>query len=227
MSQQPLTPPLVKICGTTSRADAVLALEAGADFVGVVLDHPPSPRHVALEDAARHFSGVLEESQAVLVALSVNKTLEWHERARQVLEGMAPRLIFQLHGDEQPSLVRELKSRGFEAWTAVGEPGETGRARALAMLEAGADGVLIDARAQSAGGVVYGGTGRRSDWALASSLPQEGARVVLAGGLSPENVRQAAETVRPWAVDCISGVEARKGVKDVDRVRSFVQAARG
>ena len=203
----------------------MLACQAGADFVGVILDHPPSPRHVALDEAPRHFEGVLDGGDAALVAVSVNRPLEWHERARQVLEGLTPRLIVQLHGDEEPALVRELKKSGFEVWAAVGEPGEAGRARALAMLEAGADAVLIDARAHNADGVVYGGTGRRGDWGLAAKLVDEGARVVLAGGLNPENVRQAIQEVRPWALDCLSGVEARKGVKDAALVRRFVQQA--
>lgn len=218
---------LVKICGTTSRADAILALDAGADFLGVVLDHEPSPRHVALEEAPRLFEGLLQDSPASLVALSVNRPIEWHERALQVLEPVSPRLIAQLHGDEEPHLVRELKSLGLEVWVAIGEPGEAGRTRAGAMLEAGADAVLIDARSQDAGGVVYGGTGRRSDWSLAARLVQEGARVVLAGGLGPDNVRGAIEQVRPWAVDCISGVEKFKGAKDEAKVRDFVRAARG
>ena len=218
---------LIKICGTTSRADALLALDAGADFFGVVLDHEPSPRHVALEEAPQLFENLLQNSSAALVALSVNRPLEWHERALQVLEPVSPRLIAQLHGDEEPDLVRKLKSLGLEVWAAIGEPGQAGRARALAMLEAGADAVLIDARAQDARGVVYGGTGRRSDWSLAARLAEEGARVVLAGGLGPDNVRGAIEQVRPWAVDCISGVEKSRGAKDEAKVRDFVRAARG
>jgi phosphoribosylanthranilate isomerase len=213
---------LVKICGTTSRGDALLAQEAGADFIGVVLDHPPSPRHVALADATQ----VLGEVQLALVALSVNQPLEWHEQARQVLAPLAPRLISQLHGDESPDLIRQLKERDFEVWTAVGEPGEAGLRRAHAMLVAGADAILVDARAVSASGVVYGGTGHRSDWNLAARLVEEGARVVLAGGLNPSNVSEAVQAVRPWAVDCISGVEERRGKKDAVKVRAFVETAR-
>lgn len=216
---------LAKICGTTSRADALLARDAGADFIGIVLDHEPSPRHVPLEAARQVLGDVLQDSPATLVALSVNRPLEWHLRARRELEPLAARLVSQLHGDEEPNLVRELKRRGFTVWAAVGEPGEAGRERALAMLEAGADAILMDARAQDAGGIVYGGTGRRSDWSLAARLVEEGARLVLAGGLGPTNVRLAIDEVRPWAVDCISGVEASRGVKDAAKVQAFVRAA--
>jgi phosphoribosylanthranilate isomerase len=143
-----------------------------------------------------------------------------------VLEPVATRLIAQLHGDEEPGLVRSLKRFGFEVWTAIGGEGEAARARALAMLDAGADAVLMDARVQSASGVVYGGTGHRGDWNVAAQLVHEGARLVLAGGLKPEDVGEAIEVVRPWAVDCASGVEARKGIKDEAKLRSFVQAAK-
>jgi len=217
---------LVKICGTTSRADAVLSLAAGADFLGVVLDHAPSPRCVALEEAPRLLSGVLEGSSAVLVALSVNKPLQWHLRAAQVRDPLAPRVISQLHGDEEAGLVRELKRRGFEVWSAIGGEGEAARERALQMLAAGADALVMDARAHGAGGVIYGGTGQRGDWNLAASLAEQGARVVLAGGLSPQNVARAIAQVQPWAVDCVSGVEAGKGVKDAAKVRAFVHQAR-
>lgn len=211
---------LVKICGTTSRQDAILAHQAGADFLGVVLDHPSSPRHVPLEEAASR----LGPQPIPLVALAVNKPLQWHQRARQVLERLAPRLIVQLHGDEEPALVSELAREG-EVWVAIGEGGEAGWARAQAMRQAGAHAILIDARASGSGGVVYGGTGRRGDWDLAARLVQDGARVVLAGGLGPENVRGAIEEVQPWAVDVASGVEEGKGVKSPEKVRAFVQAA--
>ncbi len=217
---------LVKICGTTSRADARLALEAGADFLGIVLDHAPSPRCVALADIPILLEGALENTSAALVALSVNKTLQWHLRAREALEPLAPHFISQMHGDEEPGLVRELKGRGFTVWSAIGGHGEEARQRALRMLEAGADAILMDARVQDSGGIIYGGTGRRGDWNLAASLVQEGARVVLAGGLSAENVARAVECVRPWAVDCASGVEKRKGEKDEAKLRAFVQEAR-
>jgi phosphoribosylanthranilate isomerase len=214
--------PLVKICGTTSRADALLAQEAGADFVGIVLDHAPSPRCVRLQEAPQ----VLEGVAIPLVALSVNQPLEWHERARQVLEPHTARLILQLHGDEEPELVCELTQRGAQVWVAIGEGGDEGWARAQRMREAGAAAVVMDARVQSPGGVVYGGTGQRGDWKLAARLVQDGARVVLAGGLGPENVREAIDAVQPWAVDVASGVEERKGLKNAPRVREFVRQAR-
>ena len=98
--------------------------------------------------------------------------------------------------------------------------------RAEAMLAAGADALLVDARATSATGTVYGGTGNLSDWSLAREMADSGARVILAGGLAPENVAAAIGAVRPWAVDVISGVEARKGIKDHARVAAFITAAR-
>ena len=95
------------------------------------------------------------------------------------------------------------------------------------MHEAGADAILVDARAATSDGTIYGGTGQRSDWLLARALVSEGVRVVLAGGLDAQNVSSAIEQVRPWLVDAVSGVEARKGVKDPEKVAQFIAAARG
>jgi phosphoribosylanthranilate isomerase len=144
----------------------------------------------------------------------------------------------QLHGDESSSLVRQLKARGLTVWAACSSDGEADssvaderverRACALTGAGAGADAILIDAaRAANESGGVYGGTGKLSDWRLAHSLVEDDLRVVLAGGLSPDNVADAVHAVRPWMVDVISGVEARKGVKDEEKVRRFIEAARG
>ncbi len=119
-------------------------------------------------------------------------------------------------------------------WAACSSNAEEGSARAdekvkrraRALTEAGADAILLDARSANENGIVYGGTGKLSDWRLAQSLVEDGLRVVLAGGLSPDNVAEAVHAVAPWVVDVISGVEARKGVKDEAKVRRFIEAAR-
>jgi phosphoribosylanthranilate isomerase len=211
-------PVLVKICGTTSPLDARLAQEAGADFLGVILNHPPSPRHVAREMADE----IRRATTVPLVLLSVNQSLE---TLLQLGADFQPRAL-QLHGDEKPELVRELAQRGFKVWKAISGDEAALFQAARAYREAGAEAILVDARETSPNGIVYGGTGHLADWNAARHLVDEGYRIILAGGLSPENVTRAVETVRPWSVDVVSGVEARKGVKDAEKIGAFVQLAK-
>ncbi len=208
---------LVKICGNTSLEDAQLAVRLGADYLGVIVGYPPSPRHVSLA-AARVIRQGIKESATGFVAVTVNLSLD---ELRRLHEELRPNVL-QLHGDETPELVVALKNEGFQVWAAV----HTAE-RATQMHEAGADAILVDARAATSDGTIYGGTGQRSDWLLARALVNEGVRVVLAGGLDAQNVSSAIEQVRPWLVDAVSGVEARKGVKDPEKVAQFIAAARG
>ena len=208
---------LVKICGTTSVEDAELAASSSADFLGVIVEHSPSPRSVSLEKARE----VSSNCKLPVVAVTVNKSLDELLHINEILRPFA----LQLHGDENPELARQLVNCGIVIWAACSGEREIARRRALEMTEAGAQAVLLDARTTNSSETVYGGTGHTSDWELAHELRQSGLRVILAGGLSPDNVQQAIRFVRPWMVDVISGVEARKGVKDAVKVREFVRRA--
>lgn len=209
---------MIKICATTNIDDALLAHKAGADYFGVVVEHAPSPRSVLLPEAIE----LRDNTPLPCVGLTVNKPLEFLLR---VAEQMRP-AVFQLHGDESPELVRELTERKLVVWTAIAGEEETVLRRAAAMREAGANAILLDARATKNGEIVYGGTGERADWKLARRLVNDGFRVVLAGGLDPKNVAEAIETVKPWGVDCASGVESEKGRKNPRAVHEFVFNAR-
>ncbi len=207
---------LVKICGTTSISDALLTQDAGADYLGVIL-HPPSPRNIDLATAK-----AIRDAVAIpVVAITVNLSLE---QLLEINRELAP-AVLQLHGDEPLPLVEALVKQGLRVWAAVG--GEQARERANDMLKAGVEAVLVDARAKTkTGDTIYGGTGKRSDWDLARELREAGARVILSGGLSPDNVAEAIETVQPWLVDTVSGVESEPGVKDVEKLRQFVENAK-
>lgn len=208
---------LVKICGTTSVDDALLTQAAGADYLGIILSHPPSPRNTRLEVA----KAIRESVKIPVVAVTVNQS---REQLLQLQEEFTPSVL-QLHGDEPPALVAKLVSNGLRVWAAVG--GEDARSRAYALLEAGAEAILVDARAKTQSGTtVYGGTGKRSDWNLARELREEGAKVILSGGLSPDNVTEAITTVSPWLVDTVSGVESAPGIKHADKLRQFVHQAK-
>lgn len=208
----------VKICGTTSLADAQLALDAGADFVGVIVGYSPSPRNVS-PDLARAIRD-LAPDKTVLLCVNLDEA-----ELSRLLQTIEP-AVLQLHGDESPELVASLVGRGVRVWKAIHGDEKQLLSQARAFSDAGAEAVLVDAREARANGTVYGGTGRVADWNAARALVNAGFRVILAGGLHPENVARAVSLVAPYGVDCVSGVEESKGVKDGEKVRAFVRAAR-
>jgi phosphoribosylanthranilate isomerase len=209
---------LVKICGTTSVADAQLAASAGADYLGIIVEHAPSPRSVFLQTARE----IAAATHLPAVAVTVNQRLC---ELLSLADALQP-TVLQLHGDESVQLVRDLKRHDLTVWVACSGNAEETKRRALAMTDAGADAVLIDARITTPDGVIYGGTGHKADWNCARELVEYKLRVILAGGLDPDNVPEAIQYVQPWMVDVISGIEARKGVKDAAKVQRFVEAAK-
>lgn len=212
---------LVKICGTTNASDAQFSAAAGADYVGMVVAHPASPRSITLEKVA----ALATATSLISVAVTVNLDLVRLLRIGDILSAGRRCGVLQLHGDEEPELVTQLVERGETVWTAIHGNREEVLRRAEDLTEAGSSALLLDARTRLEEGTIYGGTGQNSDWALARELVDLGYRVVLAGGLSPENVAEAVAAVRPWMVDVVSGVEASKGVKDPEKVKDFVLRA--
>jgi phosphoribosylanthranilate isomerase len=207
--------PLLKICGTTSIPDARLAQEASADFLGMIVDFPPSPRHVPLEKAVEIAGSV----SLPVIAVTVNQSLEQLLRIHKALSPHA----LQLHGDETPELVQQLVKNYIRVWAVASGERPQVLSRAKTMSQAGAEAILIDARLSTAEGTIYGGTGHVGDWEATRMLVDEGYRVILAGGLNAENIADAIEQVEPWMVDVASGVEAQKGVKDRAKVLSFAE----
>jgi phosphoribosylanthranilate isomerase len=210
--------PLIKICGTTSPRDAQWAAQAGADYLGIVVEHPPSPRSLPLEEAV----AVAAATTLPVVAVTVNLPLQRLLRIHRVLRPAA----LQLHGDETAELVRALRAVGITVWGVAGGTSATARRRATELVDAGATAIVVDARAVHAGATIYGGTGETADWSVARELAEAGRRVILAGGLTPRNVAQAIAEAQPWMVDVVSGVETAKGRKDETKIRAFVAAAR-
>jgi phosphoribosylanthranilate isomerase len=199
----------VKICGITNRRDAEAAVAAGADALGFIL-WPGSKRYL---EAAK--AGELAASLppfVLRVAVTVNLTKPEIERieAEWSFDG------WQLHGDEPPEACTALRPRRIIKALRPGPEG-FGSAEGYA-----ADAFLLDAPSS-----VYGGSGRTFDWKWAEAF-REATRqpVILAGGLTPENVADAIRQVRPYAVDVVSGVEAAPGRKDAVKIRDFIQAAR-
>ncbi len=201
----------VKICGITSPEDARLAAEAGADAVGFVF-WPQSPRRVDAA-AARRIGETLPPSVA-RVGVFVDATRE--ELVRTAEEAGLD--LLQLHGSESPEALADLPRR---VWKAVRVGSDFAPQTAL-QYEGRAAGILLDTHRDGR----PGGTGVPFDWSLVREVRRRASFVVLAGGLSPDNVKAALEAVSPDGVDVSSGVEAAPGRKDPARVRAFVDAVR-
>lgn len=197
----------VKICGLTNLDDARAALEAGADYLGFVL-YPKSPRGITMVKLARIADSLPREAR--LVGIFVNESRETVERVASVCRLHA----VQIHGDESPETFAGL---AWPVWRAVRWQDAGWRP-----APGGWSAERYVADAPSPG---YGGTGECGDWTAAAALARQ-QRVMLAGGLTPDNVVAAIRAVHPLGVDVASGVEQAPGRKDVRKVEAFVRRAR-
>lgn len=198
---------LLKVCGVTRLTDALHAVQQGATALGFVF-WPRSPRAVTAEQAA---SIIIELPSSVLsVGVFVNEPLD----SIHAVAAQARLSAIQLHGDEPPAYAEALAWPVFRSVTLESAPEACAAWGPETTL-------LLDAADRER----RGGTGRRVDWAGAARLARA-RRLVLAGGLTPENVAQAIATVRPHGVDVSSGVESSPGVKDFDKVTRFLASAR-
>ncbi len=199
----------VKICGITCTDDALAAVEAGADAIGLVF-YPNSARYVALSRAAEIVAAV--GPFVTTVGLFVNETAELVEQTRQET-GVH---LVQLHGDEEASYCARITSPYIKAIRMA--PGLTPQ---LIMAEfPRATAFLFDAWRSGQ----YGGTGTSFDWRRVAGLT--GRPTILAGGLTVNNVVEAVATVNPYAVDVSGGVESSPGRKDAVLMKQFVKLAK-
>ncbi len=196
----------IKICGITRAEDAWAAIQAGADALGFVF-YPPSPRCVEVGAAASIIRSL--PPFVTTVALFVNAD---RETIAGVLEETGIDLI-QFHGNECPDYCAEHG----RPWIKAVRMKDDVDLDKLARDYADARALLLDAYRPG----VPGGTGEAFDW---GRIPAELAgRIVLAGGLTPDNVAEAVRQVRPYAVDVSGGVEAEKGIKDADKIKRFIR----
>jgi len=206
----------VKICGITNLEDALYAADAGADMLGFIF-YPPSPRSIGVEDA-RAIAQVLRAraNRPQLVGVFVDES---PAHMQQVLDA-AQLDAAQLSGNEPVETLRALHERSCRAYKVV-RRAEQAEQYADATPAGAAPQLLLEADHPT----LYGGTGQRADDALAAQLARR-FRILLAGGLTPDNVAAAVSAARPWGVDVASGVEASKGRKDHVKVRAFIDAVR-
>ena len=203
----------VKVCGITSLEDGLAAAEAGADALGFNF-YEKSPRYLPLKKAAE----ILRKLPPLVsrVAVFVNPT---EAQVAQVLSSCRIDWM-QMHGDEDFDFVSRFPlSMQIKAFRVKDKKD------IKAMLPfTGCAGFLLDAYSEAG----FGGSGKRFNWDIAVEAKKKyGRPVILAGGLTAENVAEAVAKVKPWAVDVASGVESKPGKKDIQKVKAFIAAAKG
>ncbi len=199
----------VKICGLTRLDDVLDAIELGADYLGFNF-YPDSPRFIEPSRAREIFQEI--PSNIPKVGVFVNTDLQ------EVLD-LAVELeldLLQFHGDESPEL---LNSLGHDWYKAIRLKDE---ASLLEIPQFQCDWILLDAYSQKA----YGGTGYTTNWDLVEKAKVFHKKIILAGGLTPENVALAVATVNPMMVDVASGVESQPGIKDRHKMEVFIEKAK-
>lgn len=205
----------IKICGLSTPEAVDAAVAARATHIGLV-HYPPSPRHVTLEQAMRLRVRVPREIKVVLLLVN-----EQPQPTLQAIQAVKPDVV-QFHGSETPEWLGILKQAGAkELWKAIGVKNVEALDKAK-RYKGAADMLLYDAPAHN----LPGGQGLAVDWTLFDGYRHEMAWG-LAGGLTPENVAEAIRLTGAPLVDASSGLESAPGVKDVDKIAAFCQAARG
>jgi len=207
----------VKICGLTTPQALDVALESGADLVGFVF-FPPSPRNLGLE--AARVLGERVKGRAGKVALTVDAN---DETLLGIVDALKPDLL-QLHGKETPERVVAVRTRfrlPVMKALPIAERADLSPIRLYAQV---ADRLLFDARPPKEA-TRPGGLGRRFDWTLLAGI-NPGVPYMLSGGLDAGNVAEALRITRAPGVDVSSGVESAPGVKDANKIREFIRAAR-
>lgn len=199
----------IKICGIKSVHDALAAMEAGADMLGFNF-YRKSPRYISVGQCRDIMAEMRKYAHLDYVGVFVNASVA---EIRATIETCALTMA-QLHGDETPQMLQSLDGKAFKAFRGIPES-----VSGFARDEAPA--LLVDAVVQGS----YGGTGITADWKGAAELAKY-YPILLAGGLTPQNVAEAVRRVQPWGVDVASGVELMPGVKDPAKMSAFVQAVR-
>lgn len=198
----------VKICGITNVHDALAAADCGADAVGFVL-YPSSPRYIDVKTV----KNIISQLPPFVTTVGVFADTEEREIRSTVEEcGLD---VMQLQGDEPADFCRRLGGRVIKA-IRIRDKFSLNR-----MIPYKVRAFVLDTYREGQ----LGGTGETFDWSLAVEAKKFG-KIILAGGLTPENIRQAIEQVRPYGVDVSSGVEERLGKKDHSKLKRFIETAK-
>jgi len=214
----------VKICGVTTIEDAVMVTEAGADMIGLNF-YKPSPRYIEPK-AARVITDELKirygESCPVFVGVFVNAT----DREITAIIQEAKLDFAQLSGDESDEMIAELQGRAIKAIRPMNLQQAMDDVTCFQPMfpsDDRAPSILLDAYHPN----LYGGTGEEASIEVATAVKKQVQRMMLAGGLNPDNVAERVAMIQPWGVDVASGVESgTPGIKDMEKVRQFIERAK-
>jgi phosphoribosylanthranilate isomerase len=201
----------IKICGIKTLSDGQAAINAGADYLGFNF-FPKSARFIETQKFKEIGIVLKREHPSIdLVGVFVNSK---QDEIRSLLETGLLDMV-QLHGDESPDFFAGFDHKAFKAFRGVPKN------EAMPYIRWEPPALLVDAQIDGS----YGGTGVTADWIAAAKLAKL-YPIFLAGGLNPENVSEAIRQVHPWGVDVASGVESSPGKKDIDKMKTFIQAVR-
>ena len=195
----------IKICGIKTIPDALAAVNAGADLIGFNF-YPKSPRYVEVGMVRNIMSVMRRLGRVTCVGVFVNASVG---EILATMDTLGLNLA-QLHGDETPEMLKVLHGQAFKAFRGIPENID-------GFERQGAPAFLVDAAVKG----FYGGSGVTADWSAAAELAKK-YPLLLAGGLTPENVADAVRQVKPWGVDVASGVESAPGEKDAAKMIQFV-----
>ncbi len=197
----------IKICGIKNVTDALAAMDAGADLIGFNF-YPKSPRYIDVGRCRDIMYVMRRYGHITYVGVFVNSSVEEIYATMETC-GLS---LAQLHGDETPEILSALHGKAFKAFRGV--PVDVN-----GFVRSESPALLVDAAVKG----VYGGSGVTADWSAAAELAKR-YPLLLAGGLTPENVADAVRQVKPWGVDTASGVESAPGEKDASKMKAFVRA---
>ncbi len=218
----------IKVCGITTIEDALMAEEAGADFLGVIVNVASSPRSLALDEAKEIF--LCPNIPIILLTYDMPT-----DKVAMLVSELSPFGV-QLAGNETVDDIRMLrKSLNCEIWKSLHLPVTENEEikiddivnKITAVKEAGIDRIILDSTVKTGSTVQKGGTGLPFDWSLASAIRKKARSFLfLAGGIKPENVKQAITQVNPDGIDLSSGVEKSVGKKDLQLVKKLITTVR-
>ena len=203
--------PLVKICGITTLADARFCAGAGADYVGYI-QYPRSPRFIPPKDVAAI-------TEWIYGPKSVGVFVDEYVHVVNQAADLAGFDLVQLHGDESPAYCRRMSRPVIKAFRVGPDTSSDQLSAALSDYGDVVFGFLLDTWHPT----LRGGTGTVFDWSMARALTAE-RHLILSGGLSPDNIRQAVQSVSPWGIDLSSSLESAPGVKDYSRITALFEA---
>jgi len=207
----------VKICGLTSAQDALECAKIGADAIGVIVEVPvDTPRKVSSTEARKILEVLPDNIERFMVIMPQSL-----DEAVDLYEAIKPD-VMQLHGKESVSFVKELKSKLPCKVTKTIHVRDQSSVEEAIEYSRYCDYILLDTPSK-----IGGGSGRTHDWSISRQIVESvKVPVIMSGGLNPSNVEEAIQNVKPAYVDTASGVESQPGLKDLDKVREFIEKAK-